>query len=215
MTRRGPKRGEFAEPKQARTREQLSRILEETDHLFAERGYEATKIEDIAAAVPCSISTIYDRFGGKAELLRYMHRQGVEEAITLIGAMDPGEMEGDLRESLPQAVRMGLAIMQRYRGRRRASAERMHADPELAALELDIQEGLIAAGQGLLLAYRRQFDHPEPELAALHAMRMLMAMTEQRGGMLPTPEWAVLPEDRFVEEVTRMVLRYLGISQTP
>ena len=119
MTRRGPKRGDFAEPKQARTREQLARILEETDHLFAERGYEATKIEDIAAAVPCSISTIYDRFGGKAELLRYMHRQGVEEAITLIGAMDPGEIEGDLRESLPQAVRMGLAIMQRYRGRRR------------------------------------------------------------------------------------------------
>lgn len=211
MARRGPKRGEFVEPKQARTREQLARILEESDRLFAERGYEATKIEDIAAAVPCSISAIYDRFGGKAELLRYMHRKGVEEAVAFIRSMDPGDLGGDLRATLPTAIRMGLGLIGRYAGRRRASAERMHADPELAELELQLQEALISAGQSYLLAHRRQFRHPEPEVAALHAMRMLMAVTEQRGRPLPTPEWSLLPEDRFVEEVARMVLSYLGI----
>lgn len=212
MPQRGPKSGGFEEPKQARTREQLARILEETDRLLAERGYEATKIADIAAAVPCSISTIYDRFGGKAELLRYMHRQGVEEAVGMIGAMDTGEIGGDLRDALPLAVGMGLTIIGRYQGRRRASAERMHADPELAALELELQEALMGAGQRFLLAYRHQFDHPDPELAALQAMRLLMAMTEQRGSLLPVPPWAVLPEDRFVEELTRMALSYLGVA---
>lgn len=215
MAQRGPKHGGFEEPKQARTREQLERILEETDRLFTERGYEATKIADIAAAVPCSISTIYDRFGGKAELLRYMHRQGVEEAVSMIGAMDPGEIQGDLRVALPLAVRMGIAIIGRYQGRRRASAERMHADPGLAALELELQEALIGAGQRFLLAYEHQFKHPDPELAALQAMRLLMAMTEQRGSLLPVPKWAILPEDRFVEELTRMVLNYLGVPDTP
>ena len=215
MAQRGPKQGGFEEPKQARTREQLERILEETDRLFTERGYEATKIGDIAAAVPCSISTIYDRFGGKAGLLRYMHRQGVEEAVAMIGAMDPGEIEGDLREVLPLAVSMGIDIIGRYQGRRRASAERMHADPELAALELELQEALIAAGQRFLLAYAHQFNHPEPELAALQAMRLLMAMTEQRGSLLPVPKWAILPKDRFVEELTRMVLNYLRVPASP
>lgn len=164
MPRRGPKQGEFEEPKQARTREQIERILEETERLFAERGYQGTKIADIAAAVPCAIVTIYDRFGGKAELLRYMHRQGVEEAIALIGAMEPlAEAEADLREVLPQAVRMGLAIMRRYRGRRRASRERMHVDPELFELELEIMDRLLTAEQRFLFAYRRQFSHPEVE----------------------------------------------------
>lgn len=212
MSRRGPKPGEFEEPKQARTREQLARILEETDRLFAERGYQATKIADIAAAVPCSISTIYDRFGGKAELLRYMHRQGAQEALSLIGALEPlDEAEGQLSEVLPGAVRMGLAILHRYRGRRRASLELMHADPDLAALELENMEQLVRAGQRFLFAYRKQFRHPDPELAAQQAMRLLMAMTEQRGTLLPTPALGMLDEDRFVEEVTRMVLGYLGV----
>jgi AcrR family transcriptional regulator len=206
-----PKAGEFEEPKQARTREQLARILEEADRLFAGRGYAATKIADIAAAVPCSISTIYDRFGGKADLLRYMHRQGAEEAVAMIGSLAPaGESDGDLRDVLPHAVRMGLAILRRFQGRRRASIERMHADPQLAALEREIQAGLLEAGQRLLLAYRRQFGHSDPKLAAVQAMLLLMAMTEQRGSLLPSPDGASLDEDRFVEEVTRMVLGYLG-----
>jgi len=216
MPRRGPKQGGFEEPKQARTREQLERILEETERLFAERGYQATTIAGIAEAVPCAIVAVYDRFGGKAELLRYMHRQGVEEAVTLIDALEPpGESEGDLREVLPRAVRMGLAIIRRYRGRRRASRERMHADPELAELELEIMDRLLTAGQRFLLAYRRQFRHPEPELATLQAMGLLMAMTEQRESLLPTPERGRLTEDRFVEEVTRMVLNYLEVPQGP
>lgn len=214
MSRRGPKPGEFEEPKQARTREQLARILEATDALFAERGYQATTIADIAKAVPCSISTIYDRFGGKAELLRYMHRQGAREAVALIGALEPrGEALGDLREVLPQAVRMGMHILRRYQGRRRASLELMHADPELASLELENMERLATAGERFLYAYRRQFQHPDPELAARQAMRLLMAMTEQHGGAQPRPARGVLDEDTFVRELTRMALGYLGVPQ--
>lgn len=216
MSRRGPPAGEFEEPKQARTRQQLARILEEADRLFSERGYEATKLADIAAAVPCSMSAIYDRFGGKAELLRYMHRQGTEEAVELIeGFAPPVEVDGDLRDTLPDALLMGLAIIRRYRGRRRASIERMHDDPELAALELEIQKGLLDAGQRYLLAYRHQFRHPDPQLAAMQGMRLLMAMVEQRESFLPTPNGAVLSEERFVEEVCRMLLGYLGIPEEP
>ena len=213
MNRRGPRRGEFEEPKQARTREQLARILEETDRLFAERGYAATKIADIAAAVPCSISAIYDRFGGKAELLRYMHRKGADEAVAMMRALEQtGEAEGDLREALPEAFRMGLAIRRRLEGRRRASLERMYADPEFAALEQEIQDSLMMAGRRLLLSYRRQIRHPDPELAVMQAMNLLMAMTEQRASQLPLPEAAQLDEDRFVDEVMRMALGYLGVE---
>lgn len=216
-SRRGPRDGEFDAPKQKRTRQQLERILEEADRLFAERGYRSTKLSDIAAAVPCSMSAIYDRFGGKAELLRYMHQQGAEEAVALVDALGPladtehGD-EGDLRDTLPEALGMGLAIIRRYRGRRRASLERMYDDPELAEIELGIQNGVIDAGRRYLLTYRHQFNHPDPELAASQAMRLLMAMVEQRESTLPTPHGAVLSEQRFIAEVERMVLGYLGIA---
>ncbi len=216
-SRRGPQAGEFDAPKQERTRQQLERILEEADRLFAERGYRATKLSDIAAAVPCSMSAIYDRFGGKAELLRYMHRRGAEEAVALVDALEPlGDTErgdpGDLRDTLHQALEMGLAIIRRYRGRRRASLERMYDDPELAEIELGIQNGVVEAGRRYLLAYRHQFDHPDPELAATQAMRLLMAMVEQRESTLPSPGGATLSEQQFIAEVERMVLGYLGIA---
>lgn len=214
-SRRGPPSGEFDAPKQERTRQQLERILEEADRLFAERGYRATKISDIAAAVPCSISAIYDRFGGKAELLRYMHRRGADEAVGFVDALGPLGATGDLRDTLPEALQMGLAIIRRYRGRRRASLERMYDDPELAAIELEIQNGVVQAGQRYLLAHRHQFGHPAPELAAFQAMRLLMAMVEQRESSLPTPDDAALSEEQFISELQRMVLGYLGIAREP
>lgn len=216
MARRGAMPGEFEEPKQARTREQLARILEVAEELFAERGYAATKIADIAEAVPCSMSTIYDRFGGKAELLRYMHRRGAEQAVAMVDALEPtAEATGDLREELPAALRAGLAIFDQYRGQRRAVLERMHEDPELADLEQQMMRGLLDAGTKLLLAYRSQFTHPDPDLAATQAMRLAMAMTEQRANLAPALGGHDLDEDRFVGEVVRMVLAYLGIPSEP
>ncbi len=213
MARRGASPGEFEEPKQARTREQLARILEEAERLFAERGYNATKIADIAEAVPCSMSAIYDRFGGKAELLRWMHRQGADRAVAMVDALEPStEATGDLRDELPGALWMGLEVFDRHRGQRRAVLERMHEDPELAALEQEMTRALLAAGTKLLLAYRAQFTHPDPELAATQAMRLAMAMTEQRGSLGPALVEGDLDEDRFVDEVVRMVLAYLGVE---
>lgn len=211
MPRRGPKSGEFAEPKQERTRKRLARILTEADRLFAERGYEGTKIADIAAAVPCSISSIYDRFGGKEELLRYMHRRGHEEAIHVVSSIAPPDVAaGELSAVLPGALRAGLLLIRRYRGRRRAAAERIHADPELAKLELEINEALIEAGKRFLLAFRHQFTHCDPELAASQAMRLMMAMTEQREAVAPAQARDGVDDDTFVAEVTRMVVGYLG-----
>ena len=86
----------------------------------------------------------------------------------------------------------------------------MYDDPGLAEIELAIQNGVLEAGQRYLLAYRHQFDHPDPELAAFQAMRLLMAMVEQRESSLPTPAGTMLSEEQFIGELERMVLGYLG-----
>lgn len=229
MSRRSAKSGAFQEPKQARTRKQLARILDTADLLFGERGYEGTRLADIAAAVPCSMSTIYDRFASKEALLHYMHRQGTERAIAMIETLAPtgsastdprsagaeAAAVGDLREVLPGALRIGFELIHRFRGRRRAVLERMHADPVLWELELELREALVDAGKRFLLAYRNQFRHPEPELAAAQAMHLMMRLTEDRHTPLPVPEPLQLDDDAFIQEACRMVWGYLGVEPTP
>lgn len=213
MSRRDRKA--FQKPKQQRTREQLARILLVADQLFAKDGYEGTRLADIAAAVPCSMSTIYDRFASKEELLRYMHRQGTEEAIAMIDQIEPPDASDmDLRTVLPTAVQIGLSLIERFRGRRRAVAERVHADPVLLSLELELREALVQAGRRFLLTYRHQFHHPDPELAASQAMHLMMMLTEERQSPLPVPEAVQLDDAGFIQETCRMVTGYLGIEHT-
>lgn len=213
MSRRRASPGGFREPKQKRTRAQLARILEAADALFSERGYEGTRLADIAAAVPCSMSAIYDRFSGKEELLRYMHRKGTEEAIALIDQIGPLEApDGDLRAVLPSALQIGLELIERFRGRRRAVLERLHADPVLLELELELREALFESGRRFLLAYRHQIRHPEPERAAGHAMHLMIVLTEDRQNPVPLPKHLRLDDQAFAEEASRMVLGYLGVG---
>jgi len=215
MSRRSANPDSFVEPKQQRTREQLARILAAADALFSEHGYAGTRLADIAAAVPCSMSTIYDRFSSKEELLRYMHRQGTEQAIAMIDQFQPTvASDTDLRAVLPGAIRIGLELIHRFRGRRRAVIERVDADPVLLALELELREALVESGRRFLLAYRHQFRHPEPDLAAAQAMRLMILLTEDRQTALPPPELLRLDDEAFVLETARMVLGYLRIEPT-
>ena len=214
MSRRVPRSDAFEEPKQERTRQQLARILIAADALFAERGYEGTRLADIAAAVPCSMSTIYDRFASKEELLRYMHRRGVEEAIAMIDQIEPPDgSDMDLRTVLPEAVAIGLALIDRFRGRRRAVIERMHADPVLVELEFELRQALVESGRRFLLAYRHQFRHPDPELAAGQAMHLMMVLTEDRQSPVPVPKQLELDDEGFIRETCRIITAYLGIEQ--
>ena len=215
MSRRGTRSGAFQEPRQQRTREQLARILTVADALFSEHGYKGTRLADIAAAVPCSMSTIYDRFASKEELLRYMHRQGTEQAIAMIDQIQPTVASGaDLRAVLPGALQVGLELIRRFRGRRRAVIERIHADPVLQALELELREALVESGRRFLLAYRHQFQHPDPERAAAQAMRLMILLTEDRQTAFPVPKPLRLDDEAFVQETCRMVLGYLRIAPT-
>lgn len=58
--------------------ERRRRILEQARSLFAERGYEATTMSDIATAAGVALDTIYDTLGTKPQLFRLL----IETAIS-------------------------------------------------------------------------------------------------------------------------------------
>ena len=58
-----------------RAREGLYRrlVLEAAERIFAEKGFEAAKIEEIAAESGLSLGTLYSVFAGKPDVMRAVH----------------------------------------------------------------------------------------------------------------------------------------------
>src|SRR5438445_13268395 len=68
-------------------------IVAAAGRLFAERGYAATSIEEIAAAAAVGLATVFSSVGGKPELLKEAYRlavRGPANANTALGRQPRG-----------------------------------------------------------------------------------------------------------------------------
>jgi AcrR family transcriptional regulator len=65
-------------PKQARALDKRSRILAAAMHRFAQAGYEATRVEDVAAELAIAKGSVFQHFGSKERLFLAAYRQAVE-----------------------------------------------------------------------------------------------------------------------------------------
>lgn len=60
-------------------------VIEAAEHLFATRGYERTKIQEIATASGLSLGTVYSVFDGKAAIHEAIHDERLGELFLLAG----------------------------------------------------------------------------------------------------------------------------------
>src|SRR5690349_8895376 len=75
-------------------------LIEAAMQVFAEKGFEAASLEEIADAAGYSRGAIYKNFGGKEELFLAVNRRFNERALASIGdaieehglGMDPGSI---------------------------------------------------------------------------------------------------------------------------
>jgi AcrR family transcriptional regulator len=59
-------------------------IVEAATEVFARRGYEGARIDEIAATAGVSKALIYDHFAGKRQLYGHIMRQGTEEHLRCV-----------------------------------------------------------------------------------------------------------------------------------
>lgn len=107
------------EPKQARSRQSLEKVLEATLALLEERGNDEFTLADVSALSAVSIGSIYARFKGKDELIRVAHNRKLDdidaESSRLFEALptNPGEgLESVLREAVDETI----LILRRHAG---------------------------------------------------------------------------------------------------
>lgn len=201
------------EPKQQRTRDRLERIFEAAEDLFAERGFDSTSMRDVAKAVPCSMSAIYDRFGSKEALLLAMHERYHARTLAAIEEKSPAEGAAvDLRDLLPKLIRFAMKVSRENRGLRRAMLAQSSFDRELASKERKLRALLSTRAFRMILQGAEQMDHPAPRVAADYVARLISALMLQRYDVSVEHQNLKLDDEGFAEETTRACLRYLGLE---
>jgi AcrR family transcriptional regulator len=145
--------------------------LEAAAAVFADRGFEATRVEDLAEATGVPRATLYYYFAGKEDLLAWLLRRALTveaEAVT-----EAASGPGDARSRLERVVRARLGIMAANPSTCRAlmtESGRVGRIPEISAA---IERGFYAplrrllaegAGDGSL----RPVEDAETVVAALY-----------------------------------------------
>ena len=137
--------------------------------LFAERGWAATGVRDIATAAGVSVETVYATLGGKVALLTAALDGAVagdDEPVPLAERpMFLALGAGSLAERTAAAVALITDIHVRTIGLQRALREGAGGEPALAALLAAQEENRRAStGQGMALVLRRPIDERERDL---------------------------------------------------
>ncbi len=126
-------------PQQERSRRKRDALLEAALALFAERGYEATSIEEIAHHAGVAVGGFYQHFASKRQLLLVLMNRLLDEAASLPTQISPDQLQYP-RAIIEQVVRQGLLTDWAYVGAYRAWREAVVQDRELQELHVRIEE---------------------------------------------------------------------------
>ena len=190
-------------PVQARSRRTLSRILDATQALIAEKGRDALTVHDIVARAKTSVGSFYARFSGKEELLAYLE-QGVwtrarSEWDEALAARIRGT--ATLEERLHSIVTLLVELSQDPELRHWDDAASGDGDARAFARHRE------AAVLAYLLELRPHVRHPTPERA------IELSYAAVWGALKERPEgWQ---DAALVEELTRLWTSYLGKVEAP
>lgn len=159
------------------------RIVREASLLFAQKGYEAVSVEEIAAAVGIKAPSLYKHYKGKQEIFDAVMREMQNHYDKSVAAMQmdgrDGAMDAALFENMTeeQLVRLGkdlfgFMLHDEYAGNfRKMLAAGQHRGSEMAGLyikqyvddPLSYQSALFG-----LLARAGTMRHWDAEIMALH-----------------------------------------------
>ncbi len=193
-------------PRQQRSRETVAVLLTATARVLARDGYARASTNRIAEVAGVSIGTIYQYFPNKDALVLAVAQEHAGAMVDLLEqtALDLSGV------SLPEAVRGFVRGM--------IAAHAIDPALHLALVQqiLTLGPQALAEAQGralrlveaLLVARAGELSVGEPSIAAF--LLVTTAESAIHTALFERPE--LLLDPRFAEELSRMLLRYLGVE---
>jgi AcrR family transcriptional regulator len=188
--------GRIAGVTAAETRE---RLLQAAAEAFAERGYDGTRVADIAAAAGVSNGALYAHFGSKAELLVVALREHGPQLLATLLAADPNRSIADLlvvvgRRLPHRRDARGYLIVEALVAARR-DEDVAHPVRDYVSERADWLAGLVRAAQN----GGELDDALSPD--ALAHLCLLLTM----GSALVTPELHAVDDEEWAALLTHIV----------
>jgi AcrR family transcriptional regulator len=190
--------------------ERREAILDAALEVFAERGYHASSIDDIAGTAGISKALIYEHFGSKNELFMSLIGLHAGELFERLAAQAGGDAPGAER------LERGLAVFFTFVEERRAAWRmlfREGADPDVGAALERIVDAVTALVADLIAADPSVRDVAGDEGDRREGVEMLAQLLV--GGVQSLANWAIdhehVPKDRLV--AIAMEFAWLGMER--
>jgi AcrR family transcriptional regulator len=169
-------------------------VLETAQRLFAERGFEAVTIADIAATADVAVQTVFNHFPTKEELFFAGRVPWVEAPAEAVRTRTPGESPiAALRASLLAVVGEHVAGLAELSHRQMVTT--MSASPALQAYERELNDQARARLQAALVEASPVLGGPadvhlNAGLVAATWMAIVRSIAVEARWPLPEPEEA-------------------------
>ena len=181
-------------------------ILDAAERVFGEEGYEATKVQRIAAEAGVSLTTLYSVLQSKWEIYRAVHRRRLSEVMGLAQGIVQEDMSS--LDTLIAGTRMQLAFFMEHRDFTKMQLKEVTAWSTIGLLRSPEQIEALGAGLQLFADLFRQgvkdgyLIDDDPDLMS----RMVIASQQVRLGMWMDRGCKEDP-DRVADAALRHLLR--------
>jgi AcrR family transcriptional regulator len=167
--------------RELQARHTRNEILDAARRRFAEVGYAATTIREVAAEAGVSVQTVYDSVGSKAELVRGLNDRIDEEAQ--LGEVVSGLDDASAAELVAVPAAITRRLVERCGDVLRVVLGGQHQAPELAVIA---EEGLRRHRSGAEDVVRRlaRAGTLRPELSVDRASQTVAALADYRLALL-------------------------------
>jgi AcrR family transcriptional regulator len=196
-------------PKQERSREKLERLLRAGRALFAEHGFEGTRISDVVERAGCSVGVFYARFDDKDSFFAAVQDHFLAELAEVTTDLNAHAAELGGVELLRATIAQGVGIFRGNAALVRAFLNHEATHPSAGQPIRTVVETRARQLVEAVLESGTPIGHPDPETAiavGAHVIRGALLQEAIHGpGLLP------LDDDALVDELTDLFTAYLRI----
>jgi len=192
---------------QDRSRAMRARLLAAAEITFEKKGYDGTRIADIAEAAGCSVGAVYFRFKDKDALFFAIAESFVADARARLADLMDAEAGKDPRRIVREFVTRTAANFRAHKGMFRAIVERGFEHPLAMRTIFDLREEMAGALERSLRAPMRGRQVAELTLTVRVLTQMVYGflLTGVLNARAPTR----IDDPRAVEEASAAMIAYL------
>lgn len=198
-------------PRQERTRQAWTRILEAGAAIIEEGGYEAFTIAAVCERAKVAPRAIYDRTTSKEALFLAVYEHGLSRIRADEEVFDREERWAglDARTLVVEAVAEFAGIFERHAAFLKPIVLLSGAHPEVYRRARTYTAQMADRFTAVVLGAAHEITHPDPETAVRLCFSTVFASLMMRVGYGPDFAAPAVDPDAFVQHLAQTAVRYL------